>query len=354
MRLTMTRKNARVLALFALSSRLFLGLAIDMPELQNAAWASALIGGVICFPVLLAIDRLVLRNRDAPSEPTASDSFLSLSALFLELILGLWLVWDAAGIASLLSLSVDYATMTSLRATPLLISLYAALFMALCAGGDGVAGAARLWSRLFPAFFLIVLCQHAHSYNLRWLTPIFGPGVGTITRGGLYAGGFLMPAAVFGMIAEPEESRRHVEFPALGLVAAVVAGALLALHAAMLPAQTPAAATRIFQLDSLASNGRASIASQLPMTIILFSGMLSALMFQLLMASSLLQRCLPAWKNHTCVFVVCGISLGIALLHGAEQCQLLALGHIAYPAVSIISLLAASGARNHVRKEKKT
>ena len=115
------------------------------------------------------------------------------------------------------------------------------------------------------------------------------------------------------MLAEPGKERRKRQLIGAFLCAACSAAVLLALHAAMMPIQVDTASTQIYQLDSLISNGRATIATQLPMTVLLFVSMLILLLFELFLSSALIQRVFGCRRGGFCVGFSCAAAIGLAV-----------------------------------------
>ena len=312
MTLRIARSNGTVLAALAVGTRVFIGLSTDLETFQNTAWLSALLGAAFCLPLLLIAPGVASKPSSPQISRTRRAWMLLLACLFIA---------DASRMALLLADAVDYATMTSIRPIFLLVPSLLALFVSLLANGEGISGAARLWFRTLPLFILIVICQHGRSYNFSWLFPILGPGIAQILDGALAAAGWFSLAITYSAVSSPEPDHRHDprRLTLAVCIAAVCASALLALHAAMLPAQASGAATRVFQLDALISNGRATIATQLPMTAILFAGLLILLLFESFVSAKLLQLVLPRLDGRLCLSISCAAVLFLSLSGMSEH-----------------------------------
>ena len=99
----------------------------------------------------------------------------------------------------------------------------------------------------------------------------------------------------------------------LVVVPVLVGALLLVLHAAMTPAQISGSDSRLFQLDSVISNGRAALATQLPMTLVWFAGLLFTLAFELFLAALYLQRVFERIDGKLCVASICTIAAALVL-----------------------------------------
>ena len=329
MKLTIHRSRCRSLIGVAVSARVFLGLSVELAETGNAAWLCALFGAALSAPILLLVERAY------------TEALHSRTASLLLLVPGALLALDAAGQTSLLALAVDYATMTSLRPVFLIVPLAVALYCSLLANGDGVTGAARLWLRALPLLAAIVLCQHAGSYRFRWLAPLFGPGGKVLARGVLASMGWTTPGILLWLIADAEGDR-----PARGLLRASCLGlaassALLLLHAAMTPTQAAAIVSHLSALDSLLSNGRATIATQLPMTVLLIAGQLVLLAEALFVIAALIQRILPRLDGHVCLLLACAGTTALSLSRWADVHPVATLKETLFPFIPTFAGLCA-------------
>ena len=313
MKLRITRRGAWSLGLIALTMRLFVAIAIDQPNLLVSGWMSALLGGLLSAPMQFAagyISRQSSRN-NAIWVQTLKGFRPLVKAM--ELLFAVLLLFESVDTIGLIALLADYTTMTSLQASFLIVPLVAALFMALLNNGEGIGGAARLWRLVVPSLLLIVFLQHLKTYNLRWLTPILGSGYRSIASGAVSAGGALAPAALLWLAAEPETSDQRSGMNSLVVVPVLVGALLLVLHAAMTPAQISGSDSRLFQLDSVISNGRAALATQLPMTLVWFAGLLFTLAFELFLAALYLQRVFERIDGKLCVASICTIAAALVL-----------------------------------------
>ena len=195
-------------------------------------------------------------------------------------------------------------------------------------------------------FLIAVLLQHLGSYNLRWLTPVFGSGWTAIASGSVSAASRMFKAALLWLIAEPDAraSRFRAKLWALPLCGGLIAAALLALRAAMAPALIRPEASRVFQLDSVISNGRASITTQLPMLVLWFAGLLASLALDLFLSSALLQRVAPRLDGRAAVALAVLASFSLALAGLAGRPQMLLAGHCAFPFLAIPFFLVTGAA----------
>ena len=69
MKLTLPLSLARAMAFAAVTTRLLMGMFLDLPWLYNAAWLSALGAVLLCLPLGLLFDRLLRACPLAPASP---------------------------------------------------------------------------------------------------------------------------------------------------------------------------------------------------------------------------------------------------------------------------------------------
>ena len=330
--------RAWMLGVISLTMRLFAGIVLDRPELHIAGWISPLIGLGLWMPVVCACGIFSRNCKDrAPVEVLSETAGAALTAV-LKAVLAVVLLWDAAGISIIAIETMSYATMVEIRGIYFLLPLSAVMFGVLLTNGRGLGGMASLWARILPLLFLLVLVQRFSNYVFHWLRPVFGSGGQAIITGGIASAGLLSPVVALWLIAEPDKANSRSGWQTLLtmiLFSVLCAAVLLALHSAMTPVQISGRESRIFRLDSILTNGRAVLGSQLPVLIIWFVSQLITLAFELFLSAALLQRLVPRLKGVFCALVVCMLACVIAWNGLAGQVQMKLLANWEYLLVSV-------------------
>ncbi len=320
MKLTLPLSAARPLAVVAVSSRLLMGLFLDMPWLYNASWISALGGMLLCVPLGLVADRFaracdegsVLEALEAHSGPVLTRGV----CVFFSLIC----IYEAAVTARVLSNTVRHVALSESSAVSLLLPLLIAGMLAACFNGQAVGGAARVWLKFAPVLLLIAILIQMKSYRFEWLTPLLGPGLETLATGAVGGAGWLSLFALIWLCAQRDETpapRSPVLLPML--VTGGICALLLALLATMAPPSVRADLTRTFQLDKLLSNGRASLVSQLPLILLWYNGLIFGVTTGLFLAGKLMQTAFPRLDGRLAILLAGGLTFAVAMLALAEQ-----------------------------------
>ena len=312
MRLELSRSAATAGLLAALTARIFYGLALDTPEVMNAAWLAVPLGAVMAIPVVW----LMAKGRSR----------------FMSGVLFLGIALDAAAAVEWTAFSESCLAFD--HTSPVLLMLPLLLAVARCAwlGGDAVGGAARVWARLFILLMVILaLCQLPY-YKTCWLAPWLGNGAGRIFRAALRVAGWqaLLCGAAIETCKGPLSFRDVL--PCI-LIASGVAALLLALERMMSPVAVGEAVTRQMRLDALLTNGRAPLVLQLPMIVAWFAGMLHLMAFETVAACALLRRATGAGEG------VC-IALGLVVVSALALMRVTNLITIdIYPVIAIVALM---------------
>lgn len=296
MRLEMSESAASASLVAALTSRLFYGLTLDVPDAANAGWLAALAGLLLSLPAVWLICRL---------RPAARRT------LALPLLMGLAL--DAARAVECAAYSESCLAFNHIAPALLTLPLLAAILRCAWLGGDALGGAARIWIRLFAVLILIVILYQLPYYNAGWLRPWLGAGAGGVLRAGVRAAGWnaLLAGSAAGICKAEIGFKRLLRCL---LISTAVAAALVALRQMMAPAFTAEPVTRFTRIDTLLTNGRAPLYLQLPMIVAWFGGMLHLMCFESVAACALLGRLLPKLKVGACMAIGLGAVFALALL----------------------------------------
>lgn len=312
MKLQISESAAGALAVLAVVARIVGGVLIDMPDLLNAGWLSILIGALLALPLMLAISciRTLQHNRPAPIPPALCIVFFLIA------------IWDAAYVASMIADSAGYLALNSTASIYLLIPQFVLCLGCLLLNGDALGASAVIWNKFLPALLLIVILLQSRSYEPRWLTPLFGPGLTSLLSGSVrIAGWFCLPAALF-LIARPdvEGSPGHLS-PLKTLVLCAAFSTLIALAFSMMTPLLPNQNlhSRTFRFDALLANGRSGRALQLPTIALWYPSQFYALLFDVFTSAVMLQKMLPKWPHSACIWLSLVCTALLAASHYSGQ-----------------------------------
>ena len=314
MKFRISDSAAASLSLLAITARVFGGAAVDMPELHNAGWLAALLGGLLSLPLAWAAGQLRARCPVSPFDALSERCRPLLHAI--AGLLAVIALWDAATVARTIASSASYVALNSLPMFFLLLPQLLICLWCLSLNGDPIGFAAGIWLRILPLMMMIVVLLQFSAFKPSWLTPLLGPGLPDLLDGALRISGWLSMLTGLFLIAErdPEgDDKRFRPVKALALCVAIAA-ALLLLRGMMTPPLFKGKETSIFfQLDTLLSNGRAPLSLQLPMIILWFIGLLFLLLFDAFLCAAMLQRAIPILGKRICTAAtlagICGLAL---------------------------------------------
>ena len=280
----------------AIIARTVCGILVDMPELLNAGWLSILIGALLALPLMFAISRLraVRQNQPVVLPQPLYAAFFVIAA------------WDAAAVASMIADSAGYLALNSTASIYLMIPQFILCLGCLLLNGDALGASAVIWNRFLPVLLLIVILLQADSLQPQWITPLLGAGIPSVLKGALRAAGwFSLPAALF-LTSEPGiEGPSKPARPCETLAICALFSALISVFFSMTTPAIPDQAlfSRTFRFDALLASGRSSRALQLPTIALWYPSLFYALLFDVFTGALMIQKLLPAWNRHACVWI---------------------------------------------------
>ena len=339
MKLKLPLSLARPLAFAAVTTRVLMGMSLDLPWLYNAGWAAALAAIVLCAPLGMLADRVA---RACPqggiAEALAAQAGQCVARPVFALLC-LLCIYETAATARVLSNTVRHVALAEASAISLLLPLLLAAMLSAYFGGQAVGGAARIWLRVMPVLMLIVLLLQLGSFRPAWLAPVLGPGIEVLASGAVGASGWLSLVAIIWLCAERDAPSRKPP-SMLGVFAAVgiFSAAVLALLAMMAPPSVRADLTRTYQLDKLLANGRVPQTAQLPLILLWYNGLLFNVTADLFLAAKLLQLAIPRLDGRLAVLLAGPAAGAVAMLGWAEQRMVAVCARWLFAAVGVLML----------------
>ena len=312
MKLSISRTAITTSASVAITTRIFYGLMIDSPSLHNGAWISALIGALLAAPLIWCMHMTFTGGDNALLNGPFKINTLPHLPLIIALIL--FSLIDGAITARCIANSARYVAFDYMAMFYLLLPLFFAAFWCVNCNGDAIGAGARIWAKTFPFLMIVIIILQFPHYRVDWLTPILGSGWKDILDGALKTAGWISTMSGMLMLVNhdsPTESRSL--HPVITVaIATGIAMFLIVLRLMMTPTLfSNDNLSRLFQLDSWLTNGRAHVSLQMPILIIWFVSMLNLMIYDCFIAAALIQRIFR--KLHG---AICGIIavVGVAVL----------------------------------------
>lgn len=269
-----------------------MGMAVDAPSVHAAAWLCPIVGLALFLPLGLlesSCGRLAgnlspwqyLRKRCPAGVMHAA-----------ELLLALLLLLDCASNMRVLAATAGMLTLGRTPVVLLLLPLGILSAVMVLLGGDAAGNTARLWNRILPLLFFVILIFHLPSYNAAWLTPVLGSGLDSILEGGVYCGGSIALLSLSCLLAVPDRKQK----PLLPIISIGVFAASLQLAALQMlsPSFTGTELSRSGRISLILSNGRTSSPLQMLMMLLWYGGILHVISAEAVSSAGFLEHALPS------------------------------------------------------------
>lgn len=351
----LNRRSAYALGFCALTTRIFIAIAIDLPSTLNA--------GYLCVPAACAANLpsalcMWALWRPIPYIAPAERMEQACGRTPLRalcLLLCLMSVYDTAASARLVAASVDYAASNTFSISALSVVAVLGAALVCLVGGAGVANASRIWFVITGILLGIVLLIQLPHIKISWLFPLLGPGMGTLVSGACSLSGAITPLIALWLCMQQEKGEdRQGGAPyrptgASGMVklllfSSLCAALLLAVYSMLVPALVQAPSYRAFHLDRLLTNSRLSIALQFPMLLIWFLCLTALMSFNMLMAAMMLKRVVEKMHYAAALGLVSLAALPLLFWNISDRIALNAFNAVRYWAVTLpFILLCAAG-----------
>jgi len=225
-----------------------------------------LFGWILSLPFVILADRYRLHITD-----TAIYSAIPRTLFF---IFFLYMAHSSAAMTRLTINSVSYSNLQTFP--PLMFSaiIYGIAIYVIIKNGRGIGNASKLWFFTIILLSAIIILASLKDMDFRWITPILGPGIKTISHGALIAAGQILTGSL--IIASSDGNSPHSYVKAT-LIGSAVACLLCLYWSFMTPMQLSEHINRLTGIEMLLSNGRTSLAVLLPMAIIWFMALIATI-----------------------------------------------------------------------------
>ena len=336
----------------AIGFRAFYAVMVDGGELFGSAYLAMLLGLLGAAPVGWALKIL---RRSAPEKTGAAvlrDAAGTWGRRLIGLTLFAVLTYDTGAVISLMSSTAKYVAMPEANRNLVKLATAAAAVAAALMGVRACADASVLWRRLAAALMVILVLTQARYFRVSWLTPILGPGIGEVVKNALPAAGIYAFAAAGWLMLEPEHDRTGGAMLRCMLCSGLIAALLSLMLGMLIPGMQEEPATRSFRIGRLLTNDRAGLTLEMPYVVLLYSGMLTMLIFELCAAANALHMALEGvgWKG--CAWTAGGAAFFLSAGEWTGRETLTKLSAWYYPVIALPVCLTALAAWNRSgRKE---
>ncbi len=349
-RMTAQRRSLCTWIGMAIGFRLFCAVIVDGGQLFGSAWLAMLMGLLLSIPAAAALIP-VRRLRPELEGPEALRSAAgSMGMKLAGLILTVVLVYDAGALITLMTSTAKYVAMPEANRNAVKAVTAAAAVTASLMGASAAADAAVLWRRLAAALIAVLVITQAKYFRGAFLTPVLGPGVGEILKNALPAAGMLAFAAAGWLMLEPEHDQAGTAVLKSAVISGLTAAALALCMSMLVPGMPDEPSTRSFRIGRLLANGRAGLTLEMPYVILIYSGMLTALVFEVTAAARAAGIILPGVTAGKRVCLTGAAALGLSLSRWSEREVLRQVSMWYYPLIAAPFVLIGLSALAQMRR----
>ena len=344
---TINRRSCAALAYLSIGARMLFAVQIDSPELLNAGWISVILSGILTLPVVLCMDYI-----ERVRHTSAVDHLSSVWGRIYCAVVALFMVYETGNGISILASSASYMSLTD-TLHPVLICVCALVCVLGCtAGVQAVAGTAIISARLLGAVIVIAFLIQLNSFNIRWMTPVLGPGLPTITSFVPGLCGMMTTFIPIWLLKEHDETKPNPLTKML-VVTVVLLVALVVLFGMLMPPMQSGPISRLFNLDRLLSNGRTPQTLQILTVPIWYLTLVISICFMLLGATHALLITFPKLNRVVAILVLIVIAICVPFLNLGVRPLVRLINTIRWPVLTLPILVYALVCGISARKEAK-
>ena len=297
----------RNIAAVIIAVRVSGAMTLDGHEYLNSGWLCTAIGTLAAIPFALAADYNL-----AVKQPGARRWLKCVVCA----VYAAYMAYQAAAILRMLTNMISYSNLENFQPTIISAILMIAGIYVVSKRGTGIGGAVKLMGIGVCVLSVIVLLTSVGKLQLKWITPVFGPGRHQIIKGALLVFGQMLSGILLVTLSDGGGRFECVKTAATGGIAASV---LCVYWAAMTPVQLTKHINRLTGIELLLSNGRTSLAALLPITLICFAAMIMAMYGSVYGSAISINHILPDMKRPLIGLICAGGAFAAAALGIAES-----------------------------------
>lgn len=338
-KMTVQRRSLCTWTGMAVGFRSFCAVTIDGGQLYGSAWISVLIGLLLAAPCAAAL--IALRPNGGKNMPeaalrqTASDWGTKLFAAVLMLAL----IYDAGAVISLMSSTARYVAMPETNRLLMRAVTAAAVVVISMLGASAAANAAVMWRRLLAVLILLLILTQMKFFRFSWITPLLGPGAEELFLNALPAAGMFSFSAAGWLMLEPEHDQEGTAILKCVLLSGLVAASLSLMIGMLVPGMEQEPPTRSFRIGRLLANDRAGLTLEMPYIILLYSGMLTMLVFELTAAARTAQIVFGRMEGKSAALMTGSLAFLLSVSRLTEREMLRQISLWYYPVIAAPVLL---------------
>jgi len=315
-----THKPMMALTQVAVSARLFFLTVSESPEVMNAGWLMIIFGAILALPSAI-IAYWLMKKYGSPVENGIRRTF-GKTGLKCMLVLSLILfTLETVSLIKILSDTAAYSVYYRIQTWMLILITAVCVIYASLKGGNGIGGAAQIWRRIFPFLILPAVILQKDSIHLRYLTPVFGPGVSIILKNAVHAAvyfsmiplSFIIETGYSVQSAGSTNEAKPCSILSRYTLCMITVICLVILHSSVFPALPLSGKGNSDYTDIMISNGRIYRSAQLPILIMWFASAFLSCAYMLYSAGRMLGKLFES-ENGTYVLIPGGIAVMLAFI----------------------------------------
>ena len=335
----MRQSSVCTLAGMAIGFRTFYAVVIDGGHLYGSGWLAILLAMIVSLPVSLLI---LFLNRKKPQLHPAEiirESTGNIGCALIGLILACVLVYDAGAVLRIITGMVKYVALQETGNVPIAAVTAVSATAALLMGPDAIADSSVLWKRLAVVLVGVLIVSQIPYFRAAWLTPVLGQGMDELIDSALPAAGMLSFIAGGWLMTDTGKEKKETALLRTGVYAGLSSCVLAALCGMLVPGLTDEPVGRSFRLGRLLANARAGLSLELPYVVLLYSGMVTVLLFELAAAAKAITIAIPAIKGNVGALSAGAGAFMVSVSGVAEREMASMLSKWYFPAVGVSLLL---------------
>jgi len=350
--MTVQRRSLCTWTGMAIGFRAFYAVMVDGGQLYGSAWLAMLAGLIGAVPTVLSLKALRCAMPEQDAEKALNGLLGRQGKRLIALIIFVVLIYDTGAVISLMSSTAKYVAMPEANRNLIKFATALTATAASMMGAAASANAAVLWRRLAAALIVILIGTQLRYFRASWLAPVLGPGVAEIGKNALPAAGIFSFAAAGWLMLEPAHDKQGWALLKCTLGSGMIAVLLSVLLCMLIPGMIDEPAARGFRIGRLLANDRAGLTLEMPYVVLLYSGMLTMLVFEMCASANALHMILPGigWKACGLTAGILAFSLSVSSWTDREQMVKAAAGY--YPLIAVPFCAAGLTAWNRMKRRK--
>lgn len=350
---TAQRRSICTFSGIAIGFRAFYAVLVDGAQMYGSSWLVILLSAALALPVVLALIAL----RKVEPQKSAADVLKNtvgrwgtrLSGLLLSAVL----LYDSAAVLRLMNSTAKYVAMPEANSMIIMLATALTAVLAVLLGVSAAANAAVMWRRLLAVLIGILIITQMPYFKGAWLMPILGAGKRMIVREAIPAAGIFCFSVCGWLMMEPQHDKSGAAMAKMLVHTALLTAGIAMLFAMLIPGMIEEPPGRSFRIGRLLMNDRAGLSLEMPYVVLIYSGMLTMLQFELSAAAAGLELCFERLSRSRCVILSGVLTFAAAAAGIAEQEAVRMISQWYYPLLVLPTVFAGIRGLIRMRMAKK-